>query len=267
MELRTHIRDVPDFPKKGIVFKDITPLLGDPKALAYVMDTIASHYQGQGITKVIGIESRGFIFAAPVALALGVGFAPIRKPGKLPWKSRRQEYALEYGKDVIEIHEDAVGPADRVLMVDDVLATGGTMVAACSLVAALGATLVGCAFAIDLAFLGGGPVAERHRPAQASVDGADGPSGRAGLQLSRMQRPGYCPASDPVAQWIERWFPKPQAAGSNPAGVAISLPAESPAPRPTASAPAHRPGCRAAARSPATGRHRCSRRASARAAG
>jgi len=156
MELRTHIRDVPDFPRKGIVFKDITPLLGDPKALAYVMDTIASHYQGKGITKVIGIESRGFIFAAPVALALGVGFAPIRKPGKLPWKSRRQEYALEYGTDVIEIHEDAVGPADRVLMVDDVLATGGTMVAACSLVAALGATLVGCAFAIDLAFLGGG---------------------------------------------------------------------------------------------------------------
>jgi adenine phosphoribosyltransferase len=155
MELRTHIRDVPDFPKKGIVFKDITPMLGNHQALQFVIESIARQYRGKGVTKVVGIESRGFIFATPVALSLGVGFAPIRKPGKLPWKSRRQEYALEYGKDVIEIHEDAVGPGDRVLMVDDVLATGGTMEAACALVHACGATVMGCAFAIDLAFLGG----------------------------------------------------------------------------------------------------------------
>lgn len=155
MELRAHIRDVPDFPKKGIIFKDITPMLGNPQALAHVINAIAAHYRTARITKVVGIEARGFIFATPVALALGVGFAPIRKPGKLPWRARRQEYALEYGTDVVEIHEDAVGPQDRVLMVDDVLATGGTMEAACRLVQALGATIAGCAFAIDLAFLGG----------------------------------------------------------------------------------------------------------------
>ncbi len=155
MELRPHIRDVPDFPKKGIVFKDITPMLGNAEALASVIAQMADHHRGKGITKVIGIESRGFIFATPVALELACGFAPIRKPGKLPWKSRRQQYSLEYGSDIIEIHEDAVGPQDRVLMVDDVLATGGTMVAACALVRALGATIVGCCFAINLEFLGG----------------------------------------------------------------------------------------------------------------
>ncbi len=155
MDLRATVRDVPDFPKKGIVFKDITPLLGNHAALKDVIDRIAERYRSQGVTKVVGIESRGFIFATPVALALGVGFAPIRKPGKLPWKARRQEYSLEYGKDVIEIHEDALTPRDRVLLVDDVLATGGTMEAACLLVSGLGAQIVGCAFAIDLAFLGG----------------------------------------------------------------------------------------------------------------
>jgi adenine phosphoribosyltransferase len=155
MELRAHIRDVPDFPKKGIVFKDITPMLGNPQALAHVIERMAERWQNQGITKVVGIESRGFIFAAPIALKLGAGFVPIRKPGKLPWKARRQEYGLEYGTDVIEIHDDAVGKADKVLMVDDVLATGGTMEAACKLVRLLGAQLAGCAFAIDLAFLGG----------------------------------------------------------------------------------------------------------------
>src|SRR3954462_3956451 len=155
MELRAHIRDVPDFPKKGIVFKDITPMLGNAAALAHVIDRLAETFKGKGITKVVGIESRGFIFATPVALALGAGFVPIRKPGKLPWKSRSQKYGLEYGTDTIEIHDDAVGPQDRVLMVDDVLATGGTMEAACKLVRLLGGQVVGCAFAIDLAFLGG----------------------------------------------------------------------------------------------------------------
>ncbi len=155
MELRAHIRDVPDFPKKGIVFKDITPMLGNPQALAHVVQAMASHYQGKGITKVVGIESRGFIFAPPIAIALGAGFVPIRKPGKLPWKSRRQAYGLEYGTDVIEIHDDAVSDKDTVLMVDDVLATGGTMEAACKLVRLLGGKVHGCAFAIDLAFLGG----------------------------------------------------------------------------------------------------------------
>jgi adenine phosphoribosyltransferase len=155
MELRAHIRDVPDFPKKGILFKDITPMLGNPQALSHVMERIAEHHRGKGITKVVGIESRGFIFATPVAIALGAGFVPIRKPGKLPWKARRQQYGLEYGTDTIEIHDDAVGPQDQVLIVDDVLATGGTAEAACKLVRLLGANLVGCAFAIDLAFLGG----------------------------------------------------------------------------------------------------------------
>ncbi len=155
MDLRTTVRDVPDFPKKGIMFKDITPMLGNPAALKEVIDRIAERYRAQGVTKVVGIESRGFIFATPVAMALGVGFAPIRKPGKLPWKAKRQEYSLEYGKDVIEIHEDALTAHDRVLLVDDVLATGGTMEAACKLVSSLGAQIVACAFAIDLAFLGG----------------------------------------------------------------------------------------------------------------
>jgi adenine phosphoribosyltransferase len=155
MDLRAHIRDVPDFPKPGIIFKDITPLLGHPLALTQVVMELAAPYRGAGITKVVGIESRGFIFAAPVAMQLGAGFVPIRKPGKLPWKSRSQAYGLEYGKDVIEIHEDAVGPGDRVLVVDDVLATGGTASAAISLVRALGAEVRAASFVIDLAFLGG----------------------------------------------------------------------------------------------------------------
>jgi adenine phosphoribosyltransferase len=155
MDIRAHIRDVPDFPKPGILFKDITPLLGHPGALAHVINALAEPYRKSGITKVIGIESRGFIFGAPVALALNAGFVPIRKPGKLPWKSRSQAYGLEYGKDTIEIHEDAVGPADKVLIVDDVLATGGTAAAAISLVRLFNAPVVAAAFVIDLAFLGG----------------------------------------------------------------------------------------------------------------
>jgi adenine phosphoribosyltransferase len=153
--LRTLIRDVPNFPKPGILFKDITPILGDAKALVEVMDALAKPWLGQGITRVIGIESRGFILAPSVAVHLGAGFVPLRKPGKLPWKAIRQGYGLEYGTDVIEMHEDSVSSADRVLIVDDVLATGGTAGAAITLATRAGATVVGCAFMIDLTFLGG----------------------------------------------------------------------------------------------------------------
>lgn len=155
MDLQRLVRDVPDFPKPGIVFKDITPMLGEPKALAHAVDALAKAFAGKGITRVVGIESRGFIIAPPVALRLGVGFAPIRKPGKLPWKCYEESYSLEYGKDRIEIHEDALHAHDRVLLIDDVLATGGTMAAAIRLVRRCGATPVGAAFLIDLAFLGG----------------------------------------------------------------------------------------------------------------
>ena len=156
MDLQPFIRDVPNFPKPGIIFKDITPLLGNHVALGYAIDVIAQAFAGKGITKVVGIESRGFIIAPPVALALKAGFVPIRKPGKLPWKAIREAYNLEYGSDSIEIHEDSVMPNDVVLMIDDVLATGGTMEAAVKLVRRVGGNVIGTAFLIDLAFLGGG---------------------------------------------------------------------------------------------------------------
>ncbi len=149
------IRDVPDFPKPGIMFKDITPLLGDHRALGEALALMAKPWIGQGITKVVGVESRGFILAPSVALAIGAGFVPVRKPGKLPWKAIKESYGLEYGKDTIEIHEDSIGAGDVVLIVDDVLATGGTAGAAVNLVTKLGARVAGCAFLIDLSFLGG----------------------------------------------------------------------------------------------------------------
>lgn len=155
LDLTPFIRDVPDFPKKGITFKDITPLLADSHAMAAAIDRLVSPWYGKGVTKVIGIESRGFILAPIVALKLGVGFVPVRKPGKLPWRAISQSYGLEYGSDTIEIHEDSLTKDDRVLVVDDVLATGGTMGAALSLVRRLGATPIGAAFLIDLTFLGG----------------------------------------------------------------------------------------------------------------
>ena len=152
-DLRTFIRDVPDFPKPGILFKDITPLLRSKDALRQTIDGLASRYSSARVTQVAGIESRGFIFGSAVARALNVGFIPIRKPGKLPWTTRRNEYKLEYGSDSLEIHDDAAAPEDRVLIVDDVLATGGTAAAAVALVRGFGATLVGVATVIELTFL------------------------------------------------------------------------------------------------------------------
>ena len=149
------IRDVPDFPKPGIVFKDITPMLLDAALFREATDALAAPFSDDGITKVVAIESRGFILGGPVAQTLGAGFVPFRKPGKLPHLVERVEYALEYGLDALECHRDALGQGQRVLIVDDVLATGGTAAAACSLVEALGATVRGCSFLVELAFLRG----------------------------------------------------------------------------------------------------------------
>ena len=155
MDLRRYIRDVPDFPKKGIVFKDITPLLNDRDALHYALTALAERFQGRGITKVVGIESRGYIFAPAIALALKAGFVPVRKPGKLPWKTVAEEYELEYGKDRLEIHLDSVLPGEKVLVVDDLLATGGTASAAQRLVRRLQGIVVGSGFLVELTFLDG----------------------------------------------------------------------------------------------------------------
>ncbi len=154
-ELRARIRDIPDFPKKGIVFKDITPVLADAALFRHVVEALADRYRGERISKVVGIESRGFLFAAPVAIALGAGLAIVRKPGKLPWRTAREVYALEYGEDALEMHIDAVGPGERVMVVDDVLATGGTADAVGKLVTGQGADLVGFAFLLELGFLHG----------------------------------------------------------------------------------------------------------------
>lgn len=155
MNLDSFLRDVPDFPKPGIMFKDISPLLADPKAMQYAIDTMAEKVTDLNIQRVAGIESRGFLFGTPLALKLGVGFTPIRKPGKLPAESTTVEYALEYGTDRLEIHNDGVRPGDSVLIVDDVLATGGTAKAACELVTLIGGEVVACVFLLELAFLNG----------------------------------------------------------------------------------------------------------------
>ena len=153
--IREAIRDVPDFPKPGILFKDITTLIRDPQALGDALDLLAEPFAGQGITAVVGMESRGFIFGVPVAERLGVGFVPIRKPGKLPAATVREEYELEYGTDSLEMHRDALGRADRVLVVDDLLATGGTAEATVRMIRAVGAEVAGVAFVIELGFLDG----------------------------------------------------------------------------------------------------------------
>ena len=155
IDLGDFIRDIPDFPKKGIIFKDITPLLLDPVALDKAIDCLVEPYRDAGIEIVVGIESRGFIFGPAVAREIGAGFVPVRKPGKLPHKTVSREYALEYGTDTIEMHADAIVDGMKVLMLDDLLATGGTMAAACEMVKDLGGDIVGVAFLIELCFLNG----------------------------------------------------------------------------------------------------------------
>ncbi len=153
--LKKTIREVPDYPKKGILFYDITTLIRNPRAFAQALDTMSGRYIGRGIDAVLGVESRGFIFGAAMAYRLGAGFIPVRKPGKLPAEVLRETYALEYGEDTIEMHRDAVEPAQKILLVDDLLATGGTAAAACNLVEKAGGEIVECCFMIELAFLEG----------------------------------------------------------------------------------------------------------------
>lgn len=153
--LKALIRDVPDFPSPGILFRDITPLLRDRRAFASVVEHLADRYAGRGVELVAGIESRGFIFGAPLALALGAGFVPVRKLGKLPGRTVQREYSLEYGTSHLEIHADAVEPGQRVLLLDDVLATGGTARASMGLVEELGGEVVEAAFLLELRGLNG----------------------------------------------------------------------------------------------------------------
>lgn len=154
-DLRRFIRDVPDFPKPGILFRDVTPLLGDPGALRTATELMAEPFRGAGVRHVLGIESRGFLFGAPVALSLGAGLVIVRKAGKLPWRTMRASYDLEYGTDTVEMHVDAMKPGEKVIVVDDLIATGGTAAAAVRLAREAGADVVGCAFLIELTALGG----------------------------------------------------------------------------------------------------------------
>jgi adenine phosphoribosyltransferase len=151
------VRDVPDFPKPGILFKDVTPLLRDPAGLALAVELMANPFRGERVDLVVGPESRGFIFGTAIATSLGAGFVPVRKPGKLPWRTRSVQYELEYGTDTLQVHEDAVAPGTRVLLVDDLLATGGTLEAAARLLGpdGLGATVVGASVLIELEALRG----------------------------------------------------------------------------------------------------------------
>jgi adenine phosphoribosyltransferase len=153
--IKAHVRDVLDYPKPGIVFKDITPLLGEADAFRASVDALGEPFAAVPVDKVIGIEARGFVFAAPVAYGLHAGFVPVRKPGKLPWEIEREEYELEYGTDLLEIHRDAIAPGEQVLVVDDVIATGGTAAATARLVERLGGEVIGFAFVLELGFLHG----------------------------------------------------------------------------------------------------------------
>jgi len=155
VELKSYVRDIPDWPKEGIVFKDITPLLGDKDSFKYAIDSIANYFKGKGIDLVLGAEARGFIFGSALAYTMGCGFIPARKPGKLPYNTLSAEYELEYGMDSLEMHEDAIKPDQRVLIVDDVIATGGTAAAKVKLVEQLGGEVAGLAFLIELSFLNG----------------------------------------------------------------------------------------------------------------
>jgi len=154
-DLKNIIRDVPDFPKKGIVFKDITTLLSDGRSFHRMVDLIAHRYVGRHIDQIVGVEARGFVLGSALAYKLGAGITLVRKPGKLPYKTRKVNYALEYGTDSLEIHEDAFKPGDRVIIADDLLATGGTVAAVVKLVEGLGAEIVECAFMTELEFLHG----------------------------------------------------------------------------------------------------------------
>jgi len=153
--LKDLIREIPDWPRPGVGFKDITPLLNDVEAFRYAIDAIATHFGTDRVDRVLGVEARGFLFAGPVAYRFGAGLVPIRKAGKLPWEIEQEEYVLEYGTDLLEIHRDGVRPGESVLIVDDVLATGGTASAAARLVERLGGNVAGFGFLLELGFLGG----------------------------------------------------------------------------------------------------------------
>ncbi|HEC79492.1 MAG TPA: adenine phosphoribosyltransferase [candidate division WOR-3 bacterium] len=155
MELKSYIRDIPDFPKQGIIFKDITTLLKEPEPFRYAVDVLVKNYEKVHIDKVVSVEARGYIFGGVLAYQLKCGFVPVRKPGKLPAETVSMDYTLEYGKNTIEIHKDAIQKGDKVLVFDDLLATGGTVQATCRLVEELGGEIVGCAFLITLSFLRG----------------------------------------------------------------------------------------------------------------
>ena len=157
------VRDIDDFPTHGVSFRDITPLLGDPKGFSRAVDELADRFEDSQADRVLGVEARGFIIAAPVAYRMGAGFVPVRKAGKLPWAVVREEYSLEYGRDKLEIHRDAIHPGERILVIDDVLATGGTAAATVRLVEALGGVVVGVGVLIELEDLGGRARLEGHR--------------------------------------------------------------------------------------------------------
>lgn len=164
MDLTQYVRSVPDFPKPGILFRDITPLLRDPAAFGEAIARMAEPYRTMKVDVVAAAEARGFIFAAPLALELGVGFVPVRKPGKLPFNTRAFHYELEYGTDTLEMHTDGVNKSERVLLVDDLLATGGTVEACCRLVEQAGASVVSCVFLIELTSLGGAKRLAPYKP-------------------------------------------------------------------------------------------------------
>lgn len=155
LELQAYIRDIPDFPKPGILFRDITPLLASPEAFQLAVDRLTERYRDENVSAIVSAEARGFIFAAPLALALKARFIPVRKPGKLPFDTHSFHYELEYGTDTLEMHTDALNPGDRVLLLDDLLATGGTMSACIQMAERAEATVVGCAFIIELCGLNG----------------------------------------------------------------------------------------------------------------
>lgn len=155
MDLRKYIRDIPDYPKEGIVFFDITPMLADPEAFQHTVDSLAEKFKDSGATKIVAAEARGFIFGAPLAYKMGIGFVPVRKPGKLPYKTKCVTYDLEYGTDTLCMHEDAIAPGEKVLVIDDLLATGGTAEGMLKLVEEVDGQIVGIGFVVQLGFLDG----------------------------------------------------------------------------------------------------------------